>query len=95
MLDHSFTLQAVMELQRSVGALGTKIDHLSEGISKQGQRLERVEKLLDRVWTGAIVGGAILSLVAVIFWWAVGDRITVAVRNALVTQGAAPIDAKP
>jgi hypothetical protein len=44
--DHSFTLQAIMELQKSVGALEAKQDTLIMAIREQG---DRVEKTLDRI----------------------------------------------
>jgi hypothetical protein len=42
MLDHSFTLQAVMELQKSVAELGTKTDRLIKDVEGQGTKIDAV-----------------------------------------------------
>jgi hypothetical protein len=82
---HDFTLQAIMEMQKTLGQFTAKIDRLVEDSGKLTTRLGEVEKAVDRVKTGAIVGAAIFSVVGVVLWWAIGDRITVAVRTAITT----------
>lgn len=52
-VDHSFTLQAVMELQKSVGKLEHKIDSLSGSVD--GMK-SKVEDLVH--WKHKILGGA-------------------------------------
>jgi hypothetical protein len=69
--DHSFTLQTILELQRSFGRLEEKVDRLAEdsrtqidGLSKLGDKLgirldtlnEKVDRL--RMWVARVVGGA-------------------------------------
>lgn len=73
-----------------LGKLGAKVDRLIDDVGKQGARIGTLETSVDRVRTGAIVSVTILSLVALVFWWAPGDRITNAVRNGLL--GAPPVE---
>lgn len=77
-----------MQLQKSVGELSAKIDGMVTSLGAQKSKLDEIEKVVDRVKTGAIVAAAIISAVAVVFWWAIGDRITVAVRSALASPPA-------
>ena len=42
MLDHSYTLQAVMELQRSVGELTGTVDALKDLVKDQSRKLNWV-----------------------------------------------------
>ena len=59
------------------------VDEL-RGLSQHGKQwITQLETTVDRVRTGAIVAGAILSVVIWLFWWAIGDRITAAVRQGL------------
>jgi hypothetical protein len=66
-----------------LGKVGTKLDRLIEDVGKQGDKLGTLETTVDRVRTGAIVGAVILSGAIGLFWWAIGDRISAAVRLAL------------
>jgi hypothetical protein len=72
-----------------LGKLGAKVDRLIDDAGKHGTRIEGLEKAVDRVRTGALLGGAILSVIAIVFWWAIGDRITNAVRSALAPPAIA------
>lgn len=67
-----------------LGKFGTKIDRLIEDVGKHSEKIGALEKSVDRVRTGAIVAGSILSVVAIVFWWALGDRITSAVRTGIL-----------
>ena len=68
-----------------LGKISTKIDSLGEGVKTLGERLGKVETSIDRAKTAGATAIAILSVVGFVFWWALGDRITVAVRNGLLT----------
>jgi hypothetical protein len=81
--DYSFTLQTVMELQKSTGQLISKVDRLCDDVQGFGTRLGTVEKAVDRVKTGIYVASAILTIVGFVFWWAIGDRVTTAVKSAI------------
>ena len=81
---HDFTLQAVMEMQRTLGQFTAKIERLIEDVGRLSTKIGEVEKAVERVKTGAVVAGAILSIVGIVFWWAIGDRITAAMHNAIM-----------
>lgn len=42
MMDHSFTLQAIMDLKGTVSALATKADRLIADVAKQGDKIDTV-----------------------------------------------------
>lgn len=57
MTDYSFTLQAVMELQKAVGGLTVRIDELIGKVDKQADRLNSISHqnlrsvgCSDRLW---------------------------------------------
>jgi hypothetical protein len=66
-----------------LGKIGTKIDHLSDTVTKHTDKIGSLERTVDRVRTGAIVAGVVISASVGLFWWALGDRISTAVRTGL------------
>ena len=60
--DHSFTLQAIMEVQKSVGSLENAIKALSERVDRQRHTINRMARVL---WMAA---GAALVLGPLITW---------------------------
>jgi hypothetical protein len=66
-----------------LGKVGTKLDRLIEDVGKHGDKIGKLETTIDRVRTGAIVAGVVLSGAIALFWWALGERITVAVKAGL------------
>lgn len=66
-----------------LGKVGTKLDRLIEDVDKHGAKIGSLERTVDRVWTGAIVAGVVISASVGFFWWALGDRISTAVRAGL------------
>ena len=62
MLDHSFTLQAVMDLKGTVASLGTKVDRLIDDVTKQNDKLDTVRHQISFVKGAMWVIGALLML---------------------------------
>jgi|HubBroStandDraft_1064217.scaffolds.fasta_scaffold547160_2 hypothetical protein len=60
MLDHSFTLQALMELQKSVAGLMTKTDRLILDVDKHGDKIDAVRQQISFVKGAIWVIGAIV-----------------------------------
>jgi hypothetical protein len=73
MLDHSFTLQAVMELQKSVAELATKTGRLIEDVGKHGDKIDglrhQVTFVKGALW---VIGFLILAFGAVATWYVTG-----------------------
>lgn len=67
MIDHSFTLQAIMELQKSVSQLATKTDRLISDVESHGAKIDDVRGKIRFVQGALWVIGAIITIgVAVI-----------------------------
>src|SRR5437588_11890171 len=63
MLDHSFTLQAVMDLKGTVSSLGTKVDRLIDDVGKQGYKIDTIRNQISFVKGALWVIGGLLALV--------------------------------
>ncbi|HZF30400.1 MAG TPA: hypothetical protein VE907_14885 [Gammaproteobacteria bacterium] len=66
MLDHSFTLQAVMELHRSVAELATKTDRLIQDVETQGTKLDGISHQVSFVKGALWVFGGLIVLAATV-----------------------------
>ena len=64
MLDHSFTLQAIMELQKLVAEIGAKTDRLIKDVEGYGNKIDAVRQQIS------FVKGAL---------WVIGSLVVVAV----------------
>jgi hypothetical protein len=62
MIDHSFTLQAVMELQKSVAQLATKTDRLISDVEAHGTKIDDVRGKIRFVQGAVWVIGAIVAM---------------------------------
>jgi hypothetical protein len=68
MTDYSFTLQAVMELQKAVGGLTVRIDELIGKVDKQADRLNSISHQIYAAWAVLIVFGALGGFVISHLW---------------------------
>jgi hypothetical protein len=59
MLDHSFTLQSILDLHRSVERIATKTDRLIDDVKGHGTKIDELRMTIAR-WTGVILLAAIL-----------------------------------
>ena len=62
--DHSFVLQTIVELQKTVGQLVVEIRHNTESINGLKSKTEDLVNWKNRILGGAIVLGAIIALLA-------------------------------
>ncbi|MBU4233509.1 MAG: hypothetical protein KJ822_17770 [Proteobacteria bacterium] len=75
--EHSFTLQAIMEIQKSIGKLTQAVETLTEDSKKNGVKLDDIShKVYAAQVTIKVVGGilsVISGVVLVLFWkfWAI------------------------
>ena len=76
MLDHSFTLQAIMENQRTLGELKGSMDTLKASVDAQGKKLEKHGNIIA-VATGAVsVAIVVASFVIDKLWDKVASLVT-------------------
>ena len=73
--DHSFTLQAIMEVQRSVGSLENAIKALSERVDRQQRTINWMARVLWMAAGAALVLGPLIT-------WVVTNRFD-EILNAL------------
>ena len=72
--DHSWVLQAIMEMQKSLGGLEQAVKALTEQAKEQGNKLDKVSHdvtaLRTTIKTAAAVLGALMAIVglAIKFW---------------------------
>jgi hypothetical protein len=71
--DHSWTLQSIMEMQKSVGIMGEKLDRLSGDMEKFGGRMDGFGEKLDKIkhWQSLVSGGAIVVAAVVAIVWSI------------------------
>jgi hypothetical protein len=63
MMDHSFTLQAVMDLKGTVASLVTSVDRLITDVAKQGDKIDAVQDQITFVRGALWVFGVLVTLV--------------------------------
>ncbi|WP_419903358.1 hypothetical protein [Kiloniella sp.] len=89
--SHDFTLQAVMELQKSVGKLEATLDNVAQKIDDQKNevkgvctRLDAVDKTLNRTIGGAVVSAILIVAASSVVWWLIGDTV-VNMRDQMIS----------
>lgn len=100
--DHSFTLQAVMEMKRDLGVLVERIDRMRDDVSAMSGKVEATSSKVDGInlklaWLAGICVG-ITGLVLIV--WAVvtqvpWDRIVTSRLAAAPAQQELPARASP
>ncbi len=64
--DHSFTLQAVMELQKSNGQLTEAVNSLRTVILKQEAKLDKLDENLSTIKQKLYAAGVVLAIIVTI-----------------------------
>lgn len=60
---HDFTLQAVVEMQRSIGELGAKVDRLVADVDSQGLKIDGLKQWQSKLFGAAAVIAATVAIV--------------------------------
>lgn len=78
---HDFTLQAVMDMQKTLAALSVSVDHLITSESKTCEKVARVEKVM-------YAAGVVLVISLAIGGWLVSTAKEIAMKyvDASITQ---------
>jgi hypothetical protein len=71
--DHSFTLQAVLQMQRAFGVVEQKVDRLIEDVGTHADKIDKVRHQVTFV-KGAlwVIGGLIVFVGALVAWYVTG-----------------------
>ena|SRR5205823_2188682 len=67
--DYSFTLQAIMEMQRTLGELKQSVSTLTSQIDKHDTKLDEVSRKVYAAEIVLIVVGAILTILSGVVVW--------------------------
>lgn len=83
--DHSFTLQAIMDLQKTMGELSVKLDTVKGSVDSVKAKVDDLTKLKH------MIGGAAIAITAVVgIAWAVGTKAA-EYWSKSSTQQSAPV----
>lgn len=66
MLDHSFTLQAILDLKNSVAQLSTKTDRLIEDVREHKTEITGISRKINLFLGGAVAVGAVAGIMLTI-----------------------------
>lgn len=61
--DHSFTLQAVLQMQQSIGEMKASVDNLSTSVQSMKSKVDDLVCWKNRILGGAIVLGLVCSII--------------------------------
>lgn len=86
--DHSFTLQMIMELQRSIGQLSESVAQIHRDTGKIETRLDKIDASMSSVKTTITVAGIVLTIIIAIsgffvdkVWDSVASHIDISVKK--------------
>lgn len=91
--DHSFTLQTIMELQKSNGQLTTAIDSLKEVIEKQDKKLNTIDDTVTGVTKKIYAATVVLAILVCVGGFIVNkswDMMVKQITSPAVTQYQVP-----
>jgi hypothetical protein len=80
MLDHSFTLQVVMELQKLVAEVGAKTDRLIKDVEEHGDKIDAVRHQISFV-RGAlwVIGFLVIGMGSLITFY-ISKKLSIPVK---------------
>lgn len=91
--DHSFTLQAIMELQKSVGEMNANLQNIKASVDGTKSKVDDLVGWKNKILGGAAVFGAVIAALAFILGKA-SDYVTfkqpVATQATVSAPPAAP-----
>ncbi len=80
MVDYSFTLQAVMELQKSVGQLTAKFDEFDKKLDRQTDKLDGLGRQIYAAWAVLIVFTVIGGFLINHLWGPISNMLAQALK---------------
>ena len=91
--DHSFTLQAVMDLHKSTGALTATVDALLCSIEKQDGKISALEVTVGNVTKKIYAVGVVLAIVVAVGAFMIDKTWVIMVQQITATTATQPIPA--
>lgn len=89
--DHSFTLQSIMEIQKSIGVMGAKLDNVNSTLQSTKSKIEDLVGWKNKILGGAIVLGVVGTLLGFLIT-KFSDYITIAPpAKPAITQPATSV----
>lgn len=80
MLDHSFTLQAVMDLKSRFGAVEAKTDRLIGDVASQSGKIDEVRHQVSFVKGAIWVGGIVVVAVSTVLSLLLSGKLTIGIH---------------
>jgi len=80
--DHSFTLQAIMELQKAMGEVQESVKGLKSGIDGQTGKIEKIQDKLSTVTHTLYAAAAVVTIVVVVLGFAINKAADFWIRQA-------------
>ena len=93
--DHNFTLQTIMDLQRSTGHLSSTVNSLKETIEKQDAKLTKIEDCVSGVTQKIYAAGVVLAILVVIGGFIVNKSWDMMVSQITAQNQAVPTQQAP
>lgn len=90
--DHSFTLQAIMELQKSVGEMNANLQALKTSVDGVKGKVDDLVNWKHKIIGGAAVAGAIIAVLAFLATKA-ADYVSIKTPSTQVTPVSPPSQA--
>jgi hypothetical protein len=88
MVDHSFTLQAIMELQKSNGQLTEAINSLRTAIAKQDGKIDKLDDNLSTIKQKVYAAGIVLAIFVTIGGFIVNKAWDLLAQQIVLQQTA-------
>lgn len=93
MVDHSFTLQSIMEIQKSIGQLTEAVKNLDSSIRQQGDDVRELKEKMSGVTHKLYAAGVLLAIALAIGGFIVDKAWDLVVDQ--IKKSAAPSSPKP
>jgi hypothetical protein len=80
MLDHSFTLQAIMDLKARFGSIEAKTDRLIADVKEQGTKLTDIGHQISWVKGATWVIGGLIIFAGIALGWYLSGKLSIVLK---------------
>lgn len=89
LIDHSFTLQAIMELQKSNGNLTGAVSALKQSIDKLDNKLDKIEEKVSGVTHKIYAAGVVLAILVCLGGFIINKAWDLMIKQVQITDSRA------